>query len=339
MKGTGIVIIQHGDFPFDFKEKEKKMFDFIERMLEDLSNESRNLRRDATTDPHMYDTMRLADEVRRAGGIKHLEVAYLDFSRPTIEEAVQKLEDNGIKEIIFVNTPGLMMRSSHSLLDIPGNLKDIALRYKGLRFIYAKPGIISSDIPDALIKKINYGLGKPVAKKRVDCVKKYGDIGVILIAHGDVPHDFIRANKGIMKDSEEHVEKWSEMVRNWPRNEDNDPLLYDTMKLVKMIKERGGFDNLEVGNLEFASPSVKEAYEKVISRGAQKVIFLGGTGFFDRSSHTLIDIPETIEKLKMIRPDIELTYVYPDIDLVLGELVSAILAKIDDALRSGEELS
>lgn len=42
---TGIIIIQHGDFPSDFREKQKKMFDFIEGMLEKLSDEARMLER------------------------------------------------------------------------------------------------------------------------------------------------------------------------------------------------------------------------------------------------------------------------------------------------------
>jgi len=33
MKKEGIIIIQHGDFPLDFKEKHREMFDFIKEMI------------------------------------------------------------------------------------------------------------------------------------------------------------------------------------------------------------------------------------------------------------------------------------------------------------------
>jgi len=62
------------------------------------------------------------------------------------------------------------------------------------------------------------------------------------------------------------------------------------------------------------------------------VIVAGGTGFFDRSSHTLIDIPEAIERLKGRHPAIEITYVYPDIGLVKDDLARAIVFKIERAI-------
>jgi hypothetical protein len=82
---------------------------------------------------------------------------------------------------------------------------------------------------------------------------------------------------------------------------------------------------------------MKEAIDTVIKNGAKKVIFIEGTGFLNRSSHTLIDIPEAIEKLKKIRPDIEIIYSLPDIDLILNELAYAIAKSARDAFACGKK--
>ncbi len=119
------------------------------------------------------------------------------------------------------------------------------------------------------------------------------------------------------------------MVQEWPRNEQNDPNYADTLVLVTMLRETFWPVRVEIGYLEFARPSVDEAFDKLVAAGAKRIVVAGGTGFFDRSSHTLIDIPEAIERLKKRRPDVEITYAYPDVDLVKNELARAVAFNIE----------
>jgi sirohydrochlorin ferrochelatase len=139
-------------------------------------------------------------------------------------------------------------------------------------------------------------------------------------------------NTGMIRDAEKHAAKWSEMVQEWPRTEQNDPNYADTLVLVTMLREMFWPVPLEIGYLEFARPSVDESFDRLVAAGAKNVIVAGGTGFFDRSSHTLIDIPEAIARLKQRRPDVAVTYAYPDVDLVRDELVRAICYNIERAL-------
>ncbi len=96
MGDTGIILVQHGDFPFDFKEKQKEMFEFIEGMLEKISDETRSLPR-KPDDCYACDMDLISSAVKRAGGFSHFEMGYMEFSSPTIEEAVQKLASRGLK--------------------------------------------------------------------------------------------------------------------------------------------------------------------------------------------------------------------------------------------------
>ncbi len=90
-----------------------------------------------------------------------------------------------------------------------------------------------------------------------------------------------------------------------------------------------------MGNLEFASPTLEEALDKVIKMRAKGVFFIGGTGFCDRSSHTMIDIPHAVEKLQKLHPQIKMTYAYPDIGLICEGFAGVIVDKVYEALEKG----
>lgn len=328
---TGIIMVQHGDFPFEFKEKYKEMFTFVKQMLEEISKETRKIARDPN-DPYSVDMNKIKDSIKSCGGFKHFEIGFMEFSSPTIEEAVEKIADEGVKKIILVNAPGIFMRSSHSLIDVPKIIDQVQSNHPDLDLIYTQPGGFLEEMADVIVKRIDNALDKPYKECQIEKNPISEEYGVVLVAHGDVPLDYLE--KKDMNMAEEHIEKWSEMVRDWPRNEENDPLLHDTRILENHIKEKGGYSNFEIGNLEFSSPTLEDTLKKVINRGAEKVIFIGGTGFMDRSSHSLVDIPEVIDKLQKKYPSVEMRYEEPDIDFICPELSKMIVTKIKNVIKN-----
>jgi sirohydrochlorin cobaltochelatase len=336
MKKEGIIIIQHGDFPHDFMDKHREMFDFIKGMISEVSKITREIEREPN-DCYLIDTKKIMRSVKRIGGYQYCELGYMEFSKPAIEEAVQKLEKQGVKRIVLVNTPGLMMKSSHSLIDVPRILREIKKGHPDLEMMYTPPGVVFDEMADVFIKRMDDALGKRVDNKKIPSGTFNEDWGVVLIAHGDVPFDYLQTSKK-MEMTEKHIDIWSDMVRDWPRNEENDPLYFDTLELEKHIKEKVGYE-IETGNLEFTSPSLQEALNKLTARGVEKIYFMGGTGFMDRSSHTLVDIPEALAKLKEDNPDLEIEYVYPNIDLVCDDLALMLVEKVNQALKNVEYVS
>ena len=234
MKDTGILMVQHGDFPFDFIEKQPEMYHRIESVMQRLSEASKRLDHSPEQDPHAADTRKLADAVRMAG--YDVEIGYLDFALPTIADAVNTLKARGHKKIILANSPGLMMRSSHSLIDIPAAIGAIKAAEPGLELVYAKPGEPLPLIARAIGKKISAALGESFASVSALPKAAHPGTAVVLVAHGDVPRDFIMKNTGVMEDAEKHAAKWSEMVQEWPRTEQNDPNYADTLVLVTMLQ-------------------------------------------------------------------------------------------------------
>lgn len=331
VKDTGILIVQHGDFPLDFIEKRRDTYERIEGIMEKLSQESRSLPHTPENDPHGADIEKLASVLHTAG--YDIAIGYLDFALPTISDAAKVLISKGHKKIVFACAPGLMMRSSHSLIDVPEVLKEIKAVNPGIEMIYARPGMPFELIVRAFLKKINVEMGSPADQEQVNLKALHPGTGVVLVAHGDVPHDFSAKNTGVVQDAEKHARDWSKMGKEWPRSEENDPNYYDTIVLKVKLREMFWPIPVEVGYMEFASPDVDEAFEKLLRTGVKKVIFCGGTAFFGRSSHSLIDIPEHIDRLKAKHPEVEIVYAYPEQELVMGELAKAVSFKVEQAIN------
>ncbi len=333
MEKEGIIIVQHGDFPFDFMDKHREIFDFVKGMINKVSQKTRELERDPH-DPYRVDTEKIMRCFKRIGGYKHLELGFMEFMTPTIEDAVETLELQGIKKIVFVTAPGIMMRSSHSLIDIPHMLEEIGKEYSDLELVYVRPGVDFDKMTDVFVKRIDYALKKRVASKAISSGTFSKDWGVVLVGHGDVPLEYRQNNKPRAM-TEEQINKWSDMVRDWPRNEENDPLYCDTLRLEQRLKGKIKCD-IAIGNLEFSSPTLQEALNQLKERSVEKVYVIGGTGFMDRSSHTLVDIPRAVAQLRANNPNVELEYVYPNINVVCDDLGLMLVEKVDQATQTGE---
>jgi sirohydrochlorin ferrochelatase len=332
MENTGVIMIQHGDLPFDFKDREPRLYEMAEHMMGRLSEETRALDRSKWPDPHKEDTEKLAEYIKKYVDCE-LEVGYLDFCRPTIGEAVQRLKSRGIKKIVFVNSPGLMMRSSHSLVDVPEAIKKVAPG-EDIEMTYAKPGI-APGIVDAIVIKVRSGLRTPYKGGNGLGLLDLKGYGIVLVAHGDVPAAYIKAKRAYMVKSEHFVEKMSELASGISRNDFNDPLYHDAMEVADSVRRKVGFARLEVANLGFSRPTVGDVVDGMAADGIENILFIGGTGFFDRSSHSLIDIPAAIERQRQRYPGIRMIYAPPDVDLIMPQLARAVIEKLEEALISG----
>jgi sirohydrochlorin ferrochelatase len=94
-----------------------------------------------------------------------------------------------------------------------------------------------------------------------------------------------------------------------------------------------------MGNLEFSSPTFQEALNKLRERGVQKVYFIGGTGFMGRSSHRLVDIPDALAKLKENKADVEIEYIYPNIDQVCDDRTQMLVEKVNRTIQNVKYVS
>jgi precorrin-8X/cobalt-precorrin-8 methylmutase len=86
-------------------------------------------------------------------------------------------------------------------------------------------------------------------------------------------------------------------------------------------------DCVRVAYLQFARPDIREALEKCIAEGASRIIV--HPYFLSSGMHVTKDIPEIIEGVKAMAPDVEFIYTEP-----LGinsKLVQVVLERIEEA--------
>ena len=93
---------------------------------------------------------------------------------------------------------------------------------------------------------------------------------IILVGHGQLPRDLskeireeyfkLRAKPRKNLDEERLYEELERMIRNWPRNNSNDPYWNSLHKLGDLIRLHGEYDVVVAFN-EFCAPHIEEALE------------------------------------------------------------------------------
>ncbi|MDI3481363.1 MAG: sirohydrochlorin cobaltochelatase [Tepidanaerobacteraceae bacterium] len=80
---------------------------------------------------------KIAEGLRKSGEYEDVEAAFLQFERPNIAEAVDKLVKKGITEIVAV--PAFLFAGNHVLKDIPEELKKAKALFPNVRIVLAEP--------------------------------------------------------------------------------------------------------------------------------------------------------------------------------------------------------
>jgi sirohydrochlorin cobaltochelatase len=98
-------------------------------------------------------------------------------------------------------------------------------------------------------------------------------------------------------------------MRAWPRNIENDPFYVGSEELAERLAAVSGCE-VVVGFNEFCWPSVGEAIEQEVGRGAEKVITI--TPMMTRGGeHSERDIATTVSEAQSRYPNVQMVYAWP----------------------------
>lgn len=165
-----------------------------------------------------------------------------------------------------------------------------------------------------------------------------GRLGVLLVGHGvpatDCPAELVGQLMGLQWGAGGHhagdgqgsvrqrILELDGKIRNWPRRAGNDPYKEGLERLAEALKPLLSADLFAVAYNEFCAPSVPEALEELIRRGAERILVIpsmvtpGGV-------HSEMDIPRAIEQVRTRHREVTLQYVWPfDLKEVAGLLAS-----------------
>ncbi len=148
-----------------------------------------------------------------------------------------------------------------------------------------------------------------------------GERGVILVGHGGIPKDYpsdlvsklkrLEAQRRAAGQpmSQEEFELDTK-IRKWPRTPETDPYQAGLEALATQMKPMLNGAQFSVAYNEFCGPTLSEAVEDLIARGAKQITVVS-TMFTPGGSHSEFEIPEEMEELRAKHPDVTLSYAWP----------------------------
>lgn len=146
-------------------------------------------------------------------------------------------------------------------------------------------------------------------------------MGIILVGHGGIPKDYpqelvtklkrLEAQRRASGDpiSKEELELDTK-IRTWPRTAKTDPYQAGLESLATHFKPLLNGAQFALAYNEFCGPTLSEAIEDLIGKGAKKITIVS-TMFTPGGSHSEFEIPEELQELHARHPEVTLNYAWP----------------------------
>ena len=118
-------------------------------------------------------------------------------------------------------------------------------------------------------------------------------------------------------------------IRGWPRTPRNDPYKTGLERLADTLRPLLPTDLLAVAYNEFCRPSIREAIEQAIGQGAGKVLVVP-TMMTPGGIHSERDIPQALQEVRRLHPEVVITYLWP---FELRQVAELLAAHVRSALE------
>lgn len=158
---------------------------------------------------------------------------------------------------------------------------------------------------------------------------------VVLVGHGGIPSDYPREDvlrlkrlesqrraSGAPPDAEELA--LDRRIRHWPRTRDNDPYKAGLEALAERLRPLLDGALFTLAYNEYCAPTLEEAAAAMIEAGADDLTIVSSMAT-PGGSHSEIEIPEAVQRLRARHPGITIRYAWPfDLDLIARTLAEQI---------------
>ncbi|MCX7798102.1 MAG: CbiX/SirB N-terminal domain-containing protein [Melioribacter sp.] len=165
-----------------------------------------------------------------------------------------------------------------------------------------------------------YLLGLPGNKQK---------ISVVIVGHGAPAKDYPKLSE-YFKLHDTHSPEAEELeneLRNWPRNEQNDPYWAGFTKIIKVFKEKfKNFHSVHYAFNEMCAPTIEEALKSALATNPD-VILVTSIMFTPGGGHSEQDIPAAIEMFKEEHPNVKIIYAWPYSEVSLADFINSHLLR------------
>jgi sirohydrochlorin cobaltochelatase len=159
--------------------------------------------------------------------------------------------------------------------------------------------------------------------------------GVVLVGHGGIPKDCpqelvtrlkrLEAQRRAAKTpaTQEELELDTK-IRRWPRTPATDPYRPGLEAVAAQLRAQLDGVLFAVAFNEFCAPTLEEAVDDLVKKGATHIT-VATTMFTPGGSHSEIEIPEILDRLRRKYPGVELRYAWPfDLSMVVKMLLEQV---------------
>ncbi|MBX3026151.1 CbiX/SirB N-terminal domain-containing protein [bacterium] len=160
---------------------------------------------------------------------------------------------------------------------------------------------------------------------------------VILVGHGglpkDCPRELVRELRALAADraarggppsaAEQALDR---RIRAWPRTAATDPYQAGLEGLAAALRRRLGGTRLVVAYNEFCAPSLEDAVAALLADGVEEITVVPSM-LTPGGSHSEIDIPDSLDRLRARHPALRLRYAWPVEVALLADMLATHLAR------------
>jgi sirohydrochlorin cobaltochelatase len=159
--------------------------------------------------------------------------------------------------------------------------------------------------------------------------------GVVLVGHGAIPTDYPRELVTKLKALEarrrasgtEPTAEESDLdrrIRQWPRTRQTDPYQAGFESLATQLRTLLHEEHFAIAYNEFCAPTVEDALEDMIQAGVTMITVVPSM-LTPGGSHSEIEIPESLDRLRRRFPHVHIRYAWPfDLPAVASMLASQL---------------
>jgi sirohydrochlorin cobaltochelatase len=144
---------------------------------------------------------------------------------------------------------------------------------------------------------------------------------LVLVGHGAVAKDCPRQLVSQLKALEGRRQTTNEpptpeekaledRIRHWPRTPANDPYGAGCEQLIALLRPLLPGMALKLAYLEFSAPTLQDAVEELRQEGVATVLVVPSM-MTPGGVHSEVDIPQMVEQMRAMYPDMTLRYAWP----------------------------
>ena len=180
----------------------------------------------------------------------------------------------------------------------------------------------------------------------MDTITEHPVQGVVLVGHGGVPTNCPphlvrrlkqlesqrRASGSVITQEEQTL---NHQIRQWPRTPATDPYQAGLEALGQQLKPLLKIPLFALAYNEFCAPTLEEAVANLVTQGATDLTVISSM-ITPGGSHSEIEIPETLDQLRLRHPDIVIRYAWP---FELSEVARLLASQVRHAQQRTTESS